>query len=455
MVNKKIFVFVMVLLIMGITACSEKKSDIPYIERSTTSAAETETLIITETTEETTVVTEAETTKLAESVQIEEELSSDKTMKPVINGTVNTAPDEICVAGKCEEGAVITIKGGTKTVEFNADKIYFMGTTFIPASGSTILEITAKVPGKDESDPAQIVVNYKANAEHIRTDAYEVIVGLDSQGHFISSLADYEGTNLLKDQQISSLTARIQTRVNWLNDKADGAELIYLVVPSSMNMFPETVPERYKQNTGISRKDQFIEALEAGGATVIDATEALFEHKDDEYKLFHKTDSHWTEYGAWVAYTELMNYISEKWEDAKPRTFEEMGFYEKDVDGGDMPYYLTMDYSKVREVAVFSKPTFDLPVSTLKYVNSGALNMNHETTPKYKDIKSFRDNLPNAYICRDSYGIALYDMLAERFNRTIYEAMWSYSFNTDQILKADADYVIYIVAERNLGDVLF
>ncbi|MBO5899030.1 MAG: pyridoxal-phosphate dependent enzyme, partial [Clostridia bacterium] len=36
----------------------------------------------------------------------------------------------------------------------------------------------------------------------------------------------------------------------------------------------------------------------SAGATVIELTEVFEEHRDDEFKLFHKMDSHWTDYGA-------------------------------------------------------------------------------------------------------------------------------------------------------------
>ena len=380
----------------------------------------------------------------------------EKTAAPVITGSVNMSPSLICITGKCEKDAVIIVRGGTKEFSFKASDIYFMGSAEVENIGKTVkLQVSAIVDGKAESDPVAVNAMYLSQVKHIRDDAFEVVLGSDSQGHFVSALPDYEGTNIMQDGQVASLTTRIQSRVDWLKENTNGTELIYVIVPNSMTVFPETVPSQYKRFEGEGRSAQFIQAAKSAGATVLNVTDSLLAHKNDGYKLFHKTDSHWTEYGAWVAYTDLMNYISEKWADAKPRTFDEMRFYTKDVDGGDMPYYLGLDIKKVRETATFSNPNFELPISLQKHVSDHGLNMNHDTTPKYKDVKSNRDNLPSAYIMRDSYGIALYDMLAERFNRTVYESMWSYGFDTDKIKSLNVDYVIIVIAERNLGDVLY
>ena len=475
--KKFLSLIIIVLIIVTVTACAGNEENDIATESTTTydtAVTDTPTEEITEETTTAAVTTAAAVlTTEAASVPVEElppavvtepaakivpteDSNLEKTATPVITGSVNMSPGSICITGKCEKDATIIVRGGPSEVSFKASDIYFMGAAEVENIGKTVkLQVTAIVDGKAESDPATVNAMYLKQVTGIRDDAFEVVMGSESQGHFVSALPDYEGTNIMQDSQVTSLTTRIQSRVDWLKENMEGTELIYVIVPNSMTVFPETVPDNYVRYEGEGRSAQFIKAAKDAGATVINVTDSLLAHKEDGYKLFHKTDSHWTEYGAWVAYTDLMNYISETWADAKPRTFDEMGFYTKDVDGGDMPYYLGLDIKKVRETAVFSNPNFELPISLPKHVSDHGLNMNHDTTPKYKDVKSNRDNLPSAYIMRDSYGIALYDMLAERFNRTVYESMWSYSFDTDKIKGLNVDYVIIVIAERNLGDVLY
>lgn len=462
---KVLFITVAVMLLIFPVSCADRsKPDLTALKRTETKSETEQPRYKTVTAEaepETQKETEPEQTEPATAAETknqtppEEEVITGQTAVPEITGVTNINPDLICIAGTCEENAKIYIRGGLKEVSYVSDYKYFIGTVEIPASGSTKLEVTARVKGKSESKPVSVTGTYKPAAKQIRTDAFEVIVGNNYQCHFVSALPDYTGTNSLTDKQKETLKSNIRSNVKWLKENMNGAELIYLILPNPMTVYPETVPAKYSQFVGEGRTEQFCKAAEAGGAVVINLKDLFIAHKNDEFKLFHKTDSHWTEYGAWLAYTELMNYISKRFPAAVPRTKEEMGFYTKDVNGGDMPYYLELDHTKVRELAVFAKPTFVSPADMLFFVSENDLMMNHNTTPKAATYTTGNTNLPNIYVMRDSFGIAIYNMLPERFNKTKYKDMWSYGFDRNDIKASGADYVLYLVAERNLGELIY
>ena len=46
----------------------------------------------------------------------------------------------------------------------------------------------------------------------------------------------------------------------------------------------------------------------------------------------------------------------------------------------------------------------------------------------------------------------MYDILAERFDVTVYKSMWDYTITLSQVKSMQPDYIIYIVAERNAGE---
>lgn len=441
------------ILLMGIfTGCGQKKKSEPsqvHHKASETVAEETKE-------QRHATVTRAETE--AEASKPDEKVGENQTDTPVITGVVNTAPDQICISGTCAPNAVVTISGGIDTVSYNPDGRYFLGTVYIPKSGSTTLKVTAKVDGKESSPAVEVNGTYKASATHIRTDIYEVVVGKDYQGFFVSQIPDFECTNLLTPTQITKVQKNIGDNVKWLNDTLGGAELIYLFVPDPMNVYPELVPDIYVQDrdkTGTSRLTQFCEIAEEAGAKVINLLELFKEHKHDRYKLFNKTDSHWTEYGAFLGYTELFNYISQKFPAAAPRTIDEMGFSKKDIGGGDMPYYLELDTSLVREITVESNFTFSSPANEEYYAAPDSLIMNQGTTPQAHEYHTGNSNLPDIYIMRDSFSIHMFNMLPERCNNTYYKAMWSYSFVKSDIESKKPDYVLYILTEHNIPELLY
>jgi hypothetical protein len=47
----------------------------------------------------------------------------------------------------------------------------------------------------------------------------------------------------------------------------------------------------------------------------------------------------------------------------------------------------------------------------------------------------------------------MYDILAEGFDRTYYEPMWSFTYSERDISRYNPDYLIYIIVERNLDSV--
>ena len=80
--------------------------------------------------------------------------------------------------------------------------------------------------------------------------------------------------------------------------------------------------------------------------------------------------------------------------------------------------------------------------------------MDFDATSSRITISTENENLPNCVVFRDSYGVALYEILPERFNNTSYYYTWGYNFDMSYIKKSNPDYVIYIIAERNLDNVI-
>jgi hypothetical protein len=95
--------------------------------------------------------------------------------------------------------------------------------------------------------------------------------------------------------------------------------------------------------------------------------------------------------------------------------------------------------------------------SVKRYRSESDLTFYREGTPNTITSAVFetkRPALPSAYIYRDSFGVQLYDILAERFDTTVYKPMWYYAFDRQEIKKYSPDYLIYIFVERNLDEVL-
>lgn len=368
------------------------------------------------------------------------------------------------VVGKCDEGAKITLQCGNKT--YTSESWYgWYSVRFLCTASKAEVTITQTINGK------QVGFSLKQTVYPTAASTVEgVVAGGNFQFFYQKCLRDFQHTNLYSSGVLNSLKKRVEGRIDTLESAGMDTEIIYMVVPAAMTVYPELVPEQYKQGSGDSRMDQVLDTLSSAGATVIDLRTAFEEHKNDEYPLYFKTDSHWTDYGAFIAYQELFNHISKTYLDAAPLSFDDFNWKGDYYKSGDMPVYLNMISQSVYENGKISNADI-LEYGWYRTFGSGiSVNKSITNVPRYRadvqmvystkatwpyEFYTNRNNLPSCVVMHDSFGTQIFDILAERMNTTIYPAMWDYSYNRSVIINNELDYVIYILAEWNLDSVVY
>lgn len=355
------------------------------------------------------------------------------------------------MVGLCEDGATVTAKCNGETVTSESYKGWF-SLRLKCTSATAEVKLSQTRDGKELS-----TLNYKARPKNQAAEMWKVVTGKNFQFFFQKMLPDFQGTNNYADYVYTNLTNKTRNRINQLHTINPDAEIVYLIVPSAMTVYPELVPEQYKPATGPTRLDRTMDALEAGGATVIDLKELFAEHKNDEMPLYYKLDSHWADYGAYVAYDALFTHISERFPDAKPREIDEFNWNPAYYQSGDMTYYLMMSQAKVKEYAYYRTFDFSVPADILavpRYRSAQMLCYSDEVTWE-NTIKTFRDTLPNITVMRDSYSTQIYDLIPERANNTYYKGMWDYTWDINSLTYQNPDYVVYVVAEWNIDSIAY
>ena len=355
------------------------------------------------------------------------------------------------LVGKCAQGATVTGEiNGEKFVTKSYKGIFSLRLKC--TEKSVDVKISQTVDGVAVGE----AINYTAVPTTPGSDMWPVVAGHDMQFFFQKMLPDFQGTNLPSEQTLAELTRRISIRTSQLQSLTPDAEIIYVIVPSTMTVYPELVPDIYTP-ASTTKLDLVSEALKNGGATVIDLKTTFAQHKNDEMPLYYKLDSHWTDYGAFVAYTELFDHIAEKFPEAKPRTIDQFNWYGKDYQSGDMSYYLGMSKYGIREYSYYRTFKIEVPYGATyvnRYVSADKLTYSDDVT--YERILTTKDRtLPTAIVMRDSYSTQMYDILAERLYRTYYSGMWNYTWDNSQIDRVKPDYVIYLLAEWNIDSILY
>ena len=374
------------------------------------------------------------------------------------------------IGGKCEAGAVIRVTGGLHEIFTGSDHGDFLVEIPFAAQGATTLKLTAEVPGKEPSEEIAFIVQPRRDIDYYeRFGSFGVIVGYNYKSYFADNLDGYLGRDLISDAEIAGITTRISNRISQLRDRGSNAEIIYLLVPNTSKLWSEDMPRRYEMNTGTTLLDQWSGAVRAGGGTVLDLTDLMTANKTGEFKIWHKTDSHWTEYGAYLGYTALMNHIAPKFPDAAPRPRSDFEFYNREVNFGDIYATLGLTLSDLCETTTFANFRFDPPHYNPEF-NTGHVNLYDQDCALKMSARLIHSrvqfahtthtnlaglNLPSAYILRDSFEGPLHAFYTDRFSTAAFKGMWDYNFNLNEIVSLDPDYILYIISERNIKNVLY
>ncbi len=396
-----------------------------------------------------------ENPKEEESKPEEESLPEEE---PLIEGSVEvlycsyTEKPFFAMVGKCADNAVVTAEIDGETYSSNSYKGWF--SLRLPCEGKSVtVTLTQTVDGNAYDVPRHYIAKPKTPGK----DMWPVVAGGDFQFFFQKMLPDYEMTNLKSDNIYSSLTSRIEGRLDTIHSYNPDAEIIYLLVPSAMSVYPELVPEEYQQGIGLSNLDKVVQAINDAGATAIDLKKIFAEHKNDEMPLYYKLDSHWADYGAYVAYDALFDHIAKKFPDAAPRSVDEFDWNPDYYQSGDMTYYMAMSQTKVLEYAYNRTFAFDAPskiTNIPRYRSKNMLCYSDNVTWEHT-IKTDRSNLPSCMVLRDSYSTQIFDLIPERMDTTHYLGMWNYTWDNSAIKREKPDYIIYVVAEWNLDSILY
>jgi hypothetical protein len=365
---------------------------------------------------------------------------------------------------------MIRITGGLHEIYTGSDHGDFLVEIPFASAGSATLRLTAEAPGKTPSEEIAFIVRAQTGVDYFdRHGGFGVVIGYNYKSYFADSLPDFLGSNLIGDAEITSLAGRISARISQLRERGCSAEIIYLIAPNPMMIWPEDMPGHYTKHQGDSLLNQWKRGVTAGGATVIDLSDIMAANKTGQFKIWHKTDSHWTEYGAYLAYNELMNHIARRFPDAAPRPGTDFEFYNREVNFGDIFATLGLSISDLRETTTFARFRFDPPHFNPDF-NGGHINIYDQDCVMGMSARIIHArvqfahttrsnltglNLPSVYVLRDSFEGPLHAFYTDRFSTATFRGMWNYNFDMNEIVSLDPDYILYVISERTIKNVLY
>lgn len=369
------------------------------------------------------------------------------TAAPVIKGCAVIGRGSAMVYGTCEADCAVTVSCSGKSFTARSDGVYFA----VPVTYERTVSVSvcAQAEGKEKSGEVSVLVKYDKTAED-----KGVAVTLGSRVIEKKVLPDLYGTNGFDPSETEAIKKAALYRLKQTEKTAGKpVRLVYIIVPNPMTVYPEEMTDGMKAETveRSVRLKQAVKALgEVDGVTVIDLTDALTAEKD-KGKLYYKLDSHWTELGAYYGYAEVMRTLGMPYHPLDDFTVEYV-----DIDDTDMNVYSGVGTGEMYESAPFLTANFELrtPYGKNKAKTARIWDFGNEFFIGKTSESSAGTGMPSALFLFDSYGFNIIPFLAEHWSTFVTQPVWKYSVDYSAVKRIKPDYVIELIAERDLGELL-
>jgi hypothetical protein len=250
---------------------------------------------------------------------------------------------------------------------------------------------------------------------------------------------DFTNANPLPPGEIENWRRTVLRARDWC--RAHRVAYVFTVLPDKHVIYPEYFDHRVRQVSPVSRMDQVFTATR-DTAVVLDVRERLYEGKAQD-RLFHVTDTHWNERGAFLAYRQIIEAVRRQ-VPAVPPARDRAMFHAQSrlLNGRDLAAFVGLK-RVLHEEDLQLLP--NLPRGYLVVEPPGSW----ATSGDGRIVTEIRgSHLPRAVIFRDSFTSALAPFLSEHFSRVLY--LWQYNFDAEEVLKEHADVVIQEIVGRHL-----
>lgn len=311
--------------------------------------------------------------------------------------------------------------------------------------------INDQVPGRSRMIMMNNLLEYSVFRELVNNPS--VHFGKDGWMFYVGELCreNYENRYPLKEEELRKMKEVLEARRDWLQERGIR---FYLFFPEmSYVIYEDKVGPRMWRYNLPSKLDQLLAYLEKeSDLEVIGIHDPLMEAKDDGIMdLYYKHNSHWTHYGGYIAYREMIRHIQRD----VPQTGPPM-------PPGEIEW---VDFA-VYKPDLFIVTALDQFYTTREFqpTNAGLKAHARTTYPQYPELSSrepiytFHNSAsdgPKVLLYGDSYGGFLLFYLTWNFSQTTY--IYTPRFypgvilqeKPDIVIQEMADYMIYKILEEN------
>ncbi len=257
------------------------------------------------------------------------------------------------------------------------------------------------------------------------------------------ALDNYRRVATFSEEELKNIKNSIEIRNVWLRNQGIAYYLIF--VPEKHTMYPEFMPDFIKPKNNALKFDQVVEYLRKNSTVkLIDVKEILFAEKK-EIDLYRHYDSHWNNYGAFIASRSLLYMVANDFPVItslipSPNDFS---IDKVCVDYGDLISMLGIGNGIFKESVFYFAPKNK---NSIRKFNNADFQNFQEKKYVVEDVKKAR--LPRMLMFRDSFANNMIPYLSHCFSRSVY--VWEHSLALALIISERPDIVVDEIGERNL-----
>jgi len=281
----------------------------------------------------------------------------------------------------------------------------------------------------------------------------QVVIGRNNELFLVfRELDHYRRKNLFSKSELNKIRSDFSYRKQYLAER--GVDYYVALCPTKYSIYPENIPWYIKPADTLSRTEQFINLMNELGIQVIDIKSAILKAKDSiPEHLYWKTDNHWNDLGAFVAYKEIIEQVSKKHTEIKTVHFSDYSITKFEGKGGNLAGILNRAEENTEPNYEF-KPRFPTQSITIKecpYPIPGEF----EKESYFHGYYTNDTELPKILVFHDSFGNKLMPYMKNSFSRTVFILdKWQYRLNEHIVESEKPDIYITLTLESLLQSLM-
>ena len=293
----------------------------------------------------------------------------------------------------------------------------------------------------------------KANYFNVSPVPDKAIIGKENWLFTMENeLRTYDGTFRFSDSVLIQFKNEFLHRKGFLKQR--NCSMYIYIIPSKLLVYPEYIGNKVRRSDKPTQGEQLTQYLKAN--TDISITYLLpcllkMKNKNNPL-LFLKTDTHWSDYGAYISYKEIINDLARSFPDLKPLNEAALASDDTITCGGNIAAMMQMEkyFKEHKHRLKLLKPhSFEIEKQNYPAPAGFPYPWDYE---KQKNCDNKK--LPKALIIHDSFTQIMMPFLSENFSHSTYLFdSWKYTSNENIIEIEKPDVVIYIIHEPLLKQV--